>query len=119
MLTNLILAALVILSPARTDDVDLIEVNHVYDGNGKRTFEQLIFWNRDGHRLQVVAWRAIGLAERPRRDFQRGGAVSIFLDSGKLRRVTSRHKFSSWTNYDPEFVERTILPVSKRRGLRK
>jgi hypothetical protein len=103
------------------DNVDLIEVNHYYDEHGKLVFGQLIFWdwNSEECRPRVIAWRALKDREQlPVIDWRTGGVVAIWLDGDLLRQVKARSRLETWTQYDPEFVERQWFP-DKRRGLRE
>ena len=52
-------ATTVPLTPTVSDTVDVIELNHVYDGEGHLVFSQLIFWDWEvpASRQHVVAWR--------------------------------------------------------------
>jgi hypothetical protein len=105
---------------ALEDCVALVEVNHFHDESGKHVFDQLIFydWCRRLCRHQVVAWRLIkSPAQAPRRDWRRGDYCCSWSDSGVLRNVRATNLRETWTQYDPELIERGILPLSQRREL--
>lgn len=102
------------------DKVDLVEVNHFYDEQGRLVFDQIIYydWAPDRGRYNVRAWRLLKKpAQVPRRDWQRDGYVAIWHDSGVLRKVEAKSVRETWTQYDPELVEREFLPKEKRREL--
>ena len=82
---NVILVVLILGSiPHDTvmrEEVDLIEVNHFYDENGRLVFDQIIFYEWSGHacRYQVVAWRLLKKPSQiPVRDWRRGGYKAIW-----------------------------------------
>ena len=121
---GLLLAALT-LNPQENvarDDVDLMEVNHYYDECGKHVFDQLIFydWSAAESRHQVRAWRLIKKPTQvPHRDHRLGGFVTSWHDGDLLRSVRAAALRETWTQYDPELVERAALPKNKRRELRR
>jgi hypothetical protein len=100
--------------------VELIELNHFYDEQGRLVFDQVIFydWSRDDARYMVRAWRLVKQpAQLPRREHASGGYVATWSD-GKLLRVIRAPSFrETWTQYDPELVEREYLPKDRRREL--
>ena len=104
------------------DTVDLIEVNHFYDEQGRLVFDQVIFydWSPAQSRYQVRDWRLLKTpAQLPRRNWSRDEFVAIWHDGEVLRKVRAQAIRESWTQYDPELVEREYLPKEKRRELRK
>ena len=48
-----------------------------------------------------------------------GGWVSTWMDDGRLRRVRADLIRETWTQEDPESMDRSILPESRRRRLRR
>ncbi|MFP6677033.1 MAG: hypothetical protein VB878_18255 [Pirellulaceae bacterium] len=101
------------------DRVDLIEVNHYYD-NGRHVLDQTIFyeWNEYDKRFQIRDWRPLKRdAQFPHYDWRRGEYVTRWFDGGVMREVRSTAFRETWTRYDPEFVERNILPKTARRLL--
>jgi len=105
-----------------TDRVDLIEINHFYDELGKHVFDQVIFydWSSQSGRYNVRAWRLLKRpAQIPQRDWIRGNYVAVWHDGIVLRKVLAETVQESWTQYDPELVERAFLPKEQRRELRK
>jgi hypothetical protein len=104
------------------DEVDLIEVNHFYDEQGRHVFDQTIFydWCPVQCRYNVRAWRLLkNPSQRPHRDWQGGGYVAFWHDGSLLRRVRGRAFRESWTQYDPELVERDFLPKEQRQDLHR
>jgi hypothetical protein len=104
------------------DRVDLIEVNHFYDEQGRHVFDQIIFydWSAQYGRYNVRAWRLLKhRAQIPQRDWNRGDFVALWQDGVVLRKVCAETVRESWTQYDPELVERAFLPKEQRRELRK
>ena len=104
---------------------DLTELNHFYDDNGKLVFDQTIFydWSVADERYHVRAWRLMknAPAELTHRDWLRGGYRTTWHDSGSeiITDVWSPEYRETWTQYDPELVEREYLPKEKRKELRK
>jgi hypothetical protein len=104
------------------DRVDLIEINHFHDDHGRLVFSQVIYyeWSPEHGRHQVQAWRLLKSSQqRPTRDFASGDYVSAWIDGGVLREVRSSTMRETWTQYDPELVEREHLAKEKRRDLAK
>ena len=104
-----------------TDRVDLIEINHFYDENGKHVFDQIIFydWCNKDCRFHVRAWRLLKKPTQvPSRNWQNGDYVAVWHDTGDvLRRVRGATICETWTQYDPELHERQFRPKDKRRDL--
>ena len=114
------------LSPAdevTVDQVDLVEVNHFYDDQGRLVFDQVIYfdWSAQQGRYQVRDWRLLKTQTQvPLRDWREGGYVSEWEDFKQrngLRRVKSKSVRETWTQYDPELVEREFLAQEKRAEL--
>lgn len=102
--------------------VDLVEVNHFYDDKGRLVFDQIIFydWEAELGRYNVRAWRLLKKpAQVPHRDWQSRDFVAIWHDGEVLRKVHAESIRETWTQYDPELLEREYLPKEKRRELRK
>lgn len=102
------------------DVVDLVEVNHYHDARGEHVFDQLIFydWSSQKKRFQVRAWRLIkSESQLPRRDHRQGHWLVRWHDDGILREVTATSQRETWTQYDPELIERENLPQDQRLDL--
>lgn len=71
------------------------------------------------HDFEVVAWRLLKHSNQlPQSDWKRGGFVATWQDGDVLRSVRSPLYRESWTQYDPELLEREYLSKHDRRGLR-
>jgi len=102
------------------DMVDLVEVNHYHDARGDHVFDQLIFydWSSQKHRFQVRAWRLIKTeSQLPRRDHRQANWLVRWHDDGILREVTAASRRETWTQHDPELIERENLPQDQRLDL--
>ena len=111
-----LLLAILPASEPIVDRVDLIEVNHVYDGRGKHVFDQLIFWDWSEDRYEVRAWRLLKTKgqwpEKRGQDW-----VATMTDGERLREIRATIFRETWTQYDPEVWERDRTPKERRRGL--
>jgi 7,8-dihydro-6-hydroxymethylpterin-pyrophosphokinase len=68
----------------------------------------------------VRAWRLLKKQTQvPHRDWQNRKFVAVWHDGEILREVEAETIRESWTQYDPELVEREFLPKDKRRDLHK
>jgi hypothetical protein len=121
-----VLASAVGLNPADgpviSDRVDLIEVNHFYNEQGNLVFDQIIFydWFPAESAYHVRAWRLLkSPSQFPSFDVVRQEYVSLWHDGELLRRVHSDAFRESWTQYDPELLERNRLPKEHRRELNR
>jgi hypothetical protein len=102
------------------DELDLIEINHFYDEQGRLVFDQVIFydWSPVESRYNVRAWRLLkSPAQMPRRNWNRDDFVAVWHDGDVLRKVRAKAVRETWTQYDPELVAREHLPKEKRREL--
>lgn len=112
------------ISPAEDvarEKVDLMEVNHFYDEQGRLVFDQVIFydWSAADSRYMVRAWRLVKSPNQlPMRDWREGGFTAIWQDGEVLRRVQAESMRETWTQFDPELVEREYLPKERRKELR-
>lgn len=96
------------------DYVDVIELNHVYDNEGKPVLSQFIFWNRTDSGFEIVAWR-LYCGESISRSNRNCHVILVQADT--FRKVNSLQFKETWTQYDPEMRERTKLPINQRLGL--
>ena len=102
------------------ETVDLIEVNHFYDEQGRLVFDQCLFydWSSADGRHMLRAWRLVkNPSQLPQRDWEHGGHTAIWQDGAVLRKVRAGSLRESFTQYDPELVERGFLPKELRRDL--
>lgn len=106
---------------ATVDRVDLVEVNHFYDENGKRVFDQLIFydWRPVQGDYAVRAWRLMKSEQQyPVKDWRRNEWSVTWTECDfQLRQVRARCFRETWTQYDPELAARDGLPKERRKRL--
>jgi hypothetical protein len=135
-----ILLAVLIVStyPVETtlvDYVDVIEQNHVYDSQGREVFTQWIFWRWTGSRYEVVGWRInkhnaviskkrVLFGDTPASEYYEDFNVKpwvrerlLLWDNTIVREVRAISYRETWTQYDPEMLDRMITPVEARVGL--
>jgi len=104
------------------DQVDVIELNHVVDGECKPVFTQTIFWKWyfiEGH-YRVVDWRMSDQGVRPIRRRDQGDIwVCRWIDkkTNCWREVRAPHYRETTTQHDPEVDDRQFLPANRRIGL--
>ncbi|WP_145056962.1 hypothetical protein [Lignipirellula cremea] len=104
------------------ESVDLIEINHFYDEQGRLVFDQVIFydWSEERSCYAVRAWRLLKKREQaPTRDWRTGDYRAMWRDGETLREIRSPAMRISWTQYDPELRNREILPKEDRRDFVK
>lgn len=121
--------ALLLLTVLPREDVvretcDLVELNHFYDENGKLVFDQTIFYDW-GYpvpaRYNVRAWRLVKHESQLPHPYYGGGPRmyrALWLDGECNRLIYSPSYRETWTQYDPELLEREVLPKEMRRELR-
>lgn len=94
--------------------VAAIEVNRVYDGCGELVLTQAILWADYPDGEHVVAWRALREREGPVPS--RGGWS---LDwQGRPGAVWSPVLRRTWTQYDPELLDRRAIRPECRIGVK-
>lgn len=123
MLSILALALLAVVpqDSVTRETVDLVELNHFYDENGRLVFDQVIFydWSPKDARYNVRAWRLVkDTSQVPQRDWRDGCYSALWHDGEQLRKVQSQSIRETWTQYDPELMEREYLPKERRKELR-
>lgn len=107
---------------SRTDEfverVDLLEVNHYYDENGAHLLDQILFYEWDAKEAiyQVRAWRLLKVATQYPKSINEGYETK-WREGASQRRVISKKFRETWTQYDPELLERRNLPREERREL--
>ena len=115
------------LNPGRDipeERVDLIEINHFHDDQGRPVFDQIIFydWSAADSRYQVRDWRLLKSPNQiplhNARDREFVATWNDFKAQDTLRTTKAKLMRETWTQYDPELVEREFLPENKRRKLR-
>ena len=101
-------------------EVDLIELNHFIDDQGREVFQQLVFydWSRPDQCFHVRAWRLVKKqTQLPRRHWKPKGYLCTWQDNHKTREVWSESLRETWSQKDPERVNREILPENQRKPL--
>ncbi len=97
--------------------VDLIELNHFVDEDGREVFRQVIFydWSKTHRRFHVRAWRLIKEESQiPQRHWNPAMYQCSWHDEGLLRQVWAPSLRETWTQQDPERVNRGLLPEDQR-----
>lgn len=118
----LAITALCIVPPELTvrEHVDCIEANSFYSEKGELVFDQAIFydWCNCGERFSVRAWRMVKVPSMwPERDWDRGGYSMLWIDGDVLREVRAHSYRRTWTQRDPELIDREWLPRERRKEL--
>lgn len=95
------------IEPLR-DSVTVAERNEYFDLDGRQVFTQWIYSDHD----RIQAWRL-------EKDFIRQWhpPALIWLDEGRMRRVTAGSWAATMTQVDREVAERDAWPKEARRGL--
>lgn len=117
------LLALMALGLAPTDGVvrdwcDLTEVNHFYDGDCRKVFQQIIWWDWHAEEgcYHVAAWRMVKDGQ-PLPISERGRYVTRWRDGEALREVVSAQFRETWGHRDPEMIDRVEFLKDSRREL--
>jgi hypothetical protein len=105
--------------------VDLIELNHFYDHQGRHVYDQVIFYEQppETGRFQVRAWCLIedrdNLSRRPVKNVETQLVQVDWFDNDQrlVRKITSRSFRESWTQIDPERANKKILEERSRIAL--
>jgi hypothetical protein len=107
------------------EHVDLLELNHFHDVNGRAVYSQVIFydWAPDASAYHVRAWWISNNAgtNEPARDYVGGFyRVRCYDVNEKMNReITARHYRETWSQVDPERANKKLLDERQRRGLIK
>ncbi len=124
---NLILTMIVGLSATLRERVDLIELNHFHDENGKAVYDQVIFyeWSASQAKYHVRAWCLVEpkdvVSKRPiwqesdQSWHVRWHDTNDFAD----RHIASKLFRETWTQVDPERANKKILDERNRVALIK
>jgi hypothetical protein len=93
-----------------------MELNAFFDCKGRLCFEQVIFWDfsRTNGCPEVRAWRMVCDNDlhnrRPVKSEATGLWVSEWTEQGKRYRIVSRQYRESFSQIDPEVLDRKKLP---------
>jgi hypothetical protein len=104
----------------KTAKVDMVELNHFLDDNGREVFRQTVFydWSGKNRQLEVRAWRLVKHSSQlPRQQHRGEGYITQWQDKDITRKVTARTMRETFSQEDPERVNRNILPENERRPL--
>ena len=104
----------------KEDRVDLIEINHYFDTNGKPVLNQLIFheWNDRRQQFEICDYKLLRSDNHlPLHGMPGQVPYCIWHDDQNLRMVRGRNTIETWTQYDPENRQRKSVPAEIRRGL--
>lgn len=121
MAALILLAALLDSSAAmrlETETVQIVDVNHVHDGDtGRETMTQLVYLDDDWTgKARIIAWRlnkSPGMIPTGRGPYRH----AIWFDGERLMRVRCRTVTRSWATHDYELLSREAWPVERRREL--
>lgn len=103
--------------PVAKQQVDLIELNHFIDQEGREVFRQVLFydWSPRHRRYIVRAWRLVKNESLiPRRRWSPPGYECVWHDDGMLRHITARSYRETWTQHDPERANRLVVAEEDR-----
>ena len=106
--------------PIRVAEVDLMELHHFVDPEGREVFRQVIFydWRPTTRRFEIRGWRLIkDPSELPRPLFRPGGHLAVWRDDDVRHEVRSAKFRETWSDRDPERLARRRLPENRRRPL--
>ena len=101
------------------DHVDLVEVNHFFDSDGKFVLDQVIYynWSPRETRFHVVDYRLFkSEMQKPIRAIG-ANHFSVWHDGNVLRFIQTDGFVQTWTQHDPEHRERVVLSNDERIGL--
>lgn len=105
--------------------VELIELNHYYDCQGKHQFDQVIFyeWAPDYRRFHVIAWSLVeGDLKRLPRRLPGSGLTSLTWfdrDAKVHREVQAKLYRETWSQSDPERTNKQWIEEKDRLCLAK
>lgn len=100
--------------------VDLIELNHFMDDNGRHVFDQIVFyeWVESRNKFRVIAWRMVKRpSQLPIRTWNPRGWQCVWKDDQIMRSITAPSFRETWTQQDPERVNRRFFAESERPDL--
>jgi hypothetical protein len=88
-------------------DVDILEVNTIYDQHCKPSFVQVIAWKymvEDNYRPHNVGWRMVWKPEDHPVRVGNSWSVTIF-EAKRVLKVAAPYLRRTWTQVDPERVD--------------
>jgi hypothetical protein len=102
--------------------VDLIELNHFVDQEGREVFRQVLFydWSPSHRKFIIREWRLVKSdSQLPRRHWSPPRYQCVWHDDGLLREIWSPSFRETWTQQDPERQNRKLVAEEARRPLRR
>lgn len=102
---------------AISSHIDLVEINHYHDYQGRPVFDQLIYYNWDSNarRYNVAAWRLLkDDSQVPIRNPESGAYSATWFDGKSLRTIHADRRMETWTQHDPENRERVYRAKGQR-----
>lgn len=120
MIALLLLSIVPYQSPAVVSrTVDVVELNSFYDDNGRLVFDQNIFkdWSPSTVRHEIRAWRLVRLPSQVPVRTTEGLWMTVWSENDKTYMIYARSLERTWTQHDPELIEREFLPKEKRKEL--
>lgn len=97
--------AILVGDPSSIEYVDTVEVNHV---SGR--FTQLVYRDRAG---MIRDWRVLNSHDM----IPNKAGLAAWNDQGVWRTIRVRQVYETWTDYDPEVLDRKMRPEETRRKL--
>ncbi len=109
------------------ESVDLIELNHFHDEQGRPVYDQVIFyeWSASQAKYHVRAWCLIEpkeiVSRRPVQSFSDDRYHVRWFDNDQhiYRHISSQLYRETWTQTDPERANKKILDERNRTALYK
>lgn len=102
-----------------------VEVNHFYDNDGKKVFSQLILWNDGQFGPQVIDYKMLSRGRFSNEDdfkivdYTDRNPLLIVEHSSLIFRVRCGSIQETWTQFDPELVNREVYPKLDRQTIFK
>ena len=127
-LPSYVLPVVLAMSSAGTreisETVDLIELNHYYDDQGRHSYDQVILyeWSHDYSRYHVISWYLVE-KNRSRLPFKEAGTTNYVVRwydrDAKMKRVVRSGMFrETWSiGRDPERANKDYLHEKYRVSL--
>lgn len=99
------------------ESVDVVELSHFYDEDGRHVLDQLLFYRWNVNRHEMIDWRLVKSPECL--PVRHGGHWECFWTDGiQLRRIRCASYRESWEQYDLELADREHNPPERRKKLR-
>ena len=101
------------------DECGCIEVNHIFDAEGKEYLCQYLFWDWCQHKgcHRVADWKLVKSDARPRYDYSRRCYVLRIKEGEQVREITAPTARETWRTWDEELEDRNKHDFNHRRKL--